>query len=307
MPSHAQLNQAVRGPGFNHPLLDLAITRLLIFGLALAGTAVVATIVTRLLVPAAPSPLHQFVLLKNLLLPIGLLAVYAWTVRLLERRRPLELALRRGIALLAAGLLIGMTLISAYVLIMWTAGAAHVTGGTAPAGFLSLCNEILVPWLTAVGEELVFRAVLFRLTEEMLGTAAAVLISAALFGLSHAANPQAGLTAPIALALGVGTLLALCFAASRSLWLPIGLHMGWNIAEGFIYGLPDSGVTDPVQLAQVSVTGRPLLTGGAFGPEGSVILTVLCMLVSAILLWSTLRTRRWTSMRLQLRQPAPSV
>jgi membrane protease YdiL (CAAX protease family) len=212
-----------------------------------------------------------------------------------------------GIALLAAGLLIGITLISAYVLIMWTAGAAHVTGGTAPAGFLSLCNEILVPWLTAVGEELVFRAVLFRLIEEMLGTAAAVLISAALFGLSHAVNPGADLTALVTLAFGLGALLALAFAATRSLWLPVGLHMGWNMSEGFIYGLPDSGVTEPVQLAQTSVTGRPLLTGGAFGPEGSVILAVLCLLASAILLWTTLRTHRWTSTRLRLRQSATSV
>jgi uncharacterized protein len=297
------LNQKISSPRFIRRLRDLSIVRLLILGLALAGTTIVATIVTRLLIPPAPSPLHQWVLLKNLLLPILLLAVYSRTVRSLERRRAFELALNPGIALFPTGLVVGIAAISGYVLVLLAAGAAHVTSGISSGGLLSLGNEFFVPWLTAVGEELLFRAVLFRVTEEMLGTAAAVLISATLFGLSHAANPGANPTALMALALGMGGLLAFAFAATRNLWFPIGLHMGWNMAEGFLYGLPNSGLTDPLQLARTSITGQSAMTGGNFGPEGSVILVVLCMLISAILLWITLRTHRWTSMRFQLRQP----
>jgi membrane protease YdiL (CAAX protease family) len=297
----AQLNQATSSPRFIHRLRELSIVRLLMLGLALASTTIVATIVTRLLVPPAPSPLHQWVLLKNLLLPLLLLAVYARTVCWLERRRASELSLKLGLALFPAGLVVGIAAISGYVLVLLMAGAADVTSGIASGGMLSLGNEFLVPWLTAVGEELLFRAVLFRLTEDMFGTAAAVLISATLFGLSHAANPGANPAALIALALGMGSLLALAFAATRNLWFPIGLHMGWNMAEGFLYGLPNSGLTDPLQLARTSITGQSALTGGNFGPEGSVILVVVCMLISAILLWITLRTHRWTSMRCQLR------
>jgi uncharacterized protein len=298
---NAELNQAVSSRRFISRLRDLSIVRLLILGLVLAVTTIVATIATRLLVPPAPSPLHQWVLLKNLLLPLLLLAVYARTVRALEHRRAFELAWCPGIALLPAGLIVGIATISGCVLVLLMAGAAHVTSGVASGGLLSLGNEFLVPWLTAVGEELLFRAVLFRISEEMFGTAAAVLISAALFGLSHAANPRANLTALITLALGMGGLLAFAFAATRNLWFPIGLHMGWNIAEGLIYGLPNSGLTDPLQLAHTSITGPSALTGGNFGPEGSVILVVLCMFISAILLWSTLRAHRWTSMRFQPR------
>lgn len=263
---------------------------------------IVATIITRLLIPAAPSPRHDWILLKNALLPLLLLAVYAWTVGSLEHRRPSELAGIPGIALLPVGLIVGIAVISGYVLILSMAGAARLTGGVASGGFLKLSNELLVPWLTAVGEELVFRAVLFRITEQMLGTAAAVVISAALFALFHAANPGADFFALTMLALGMGGLLALAFAATRNLWFPIGLHMGWNIAEGFLYGLPNSGLTDPLKLAHTTITGQPALTGGSFGPEGSVILAVLGMSVSAILLWITLRAHRWTSVRLQLRQ-----
>jgi uncharacterized protein len=286
---------------------DLSMVRLLIFGLALAATIAVATLVTRLLVPPAPSPLHPWVALKNLLLPFLLLAVYAWTVRFLERRPAHELALSPGIALFPAGLVLGMILISAYVLVQWTVGAAQVASGTLSGGPLPLANEFLIPWLTAVGEELLFRAVLFRLTEEMLGTSAAVLLTVALFGISHAINPGADTASLTALSLGIGALLTLSFAATRSLWFPVGLHMGWNLAEGFLYGLPNSGQADPMPLAHTAVTGQPALTGGAFGPEGSVILVLLCMLASALLLRLASRTRHWQPMRLQLRPPATPV
>jgi membrane protease YdiL (CAAX protease family) len=240
-------------------------------------------------------------MLKNLLLPFMLLAVYARTVTFLERRRAIELALNPGVALLFGGLVVGIGAISGYILVVWMAGAAHVTVGIASGALTSLGNEFLVPWLTAVGEELLFRAVLFRVSEKMFGTAPAVLISAVLFGLSHAANPGANLTSLFALALGMGVLLALAFTATRNLWFPIGLHMGWNMAEGFIYGLPNSGLTDPLQLARTSITGPTALTGGNFGPEGSVVLVILCLLMSAILLWITVRNHRWTKMRLQMR------
>jgi uncharacterized protein len=280
----------------------LWIVRLFVLGSVLAVIAIVATIATRLLVPPAPSPLHQWVVLKNVLLPILLLTGYAWTVRWLEHRRALEIALSPGIVLLPAGLTVGIAAISGYVFVLLMAGAAQVTSGIASGGLQNLGNEFLVPFLTAVGEELLFRAVLFRVTEEMLGTAAAVLISAALFSLSHAANPGANPAALTTLALGMGCLLALAFAATRNLWFPIGLHMGWNMAEGFLYGLPNSGLTDPLQLAHTSITEQSALTGGSFGPEGSVTLLLLSLFISGILRWFTLRAHRWNPTRLQVRQ-----
>lgn len=294
------MTQAMNNPRSTHRLQDMWIARLFVLGIVLAGTTIVATIITRLLVPPAPSPLHQWILLKNLLLPFMLLAVYGWSIRSLERRRAFELALNPGIALFPIGLVVGTVAISGYILLLLMAGAARVRSGMVSGGLLSLGNEFLVPWLTAVGEELLFRAVLFRIAEDMFGTATAVIISAALFGLSHAANPGANPAALLALALGMGSLLALAFAATRNIWFPIGIHMGWNIAEGFLYGLPNSGMTDPLQLAHTTITGRSALTGGNFGPESSVILVIECLLISAILLWVTLRKHRWISARFQV-------
>jgi len=303
----AQLNQAIDRARLIHRVRDSSIVRLVALAASLAGTTIVATIVTRLVVPPSPSPLHQWVLLKNFLLPPLLLAVYAWMVRWLERRRAFELALNAGGALFPTGFVVGMAAISGYVLVLVMAGAAHVTRGTASGGLLSLGNEILVPWLTAVGEELIFRAVVFRVAEDMFGTAAGVMISAALFGLSHGANPGANPIALMALAIGMGSVLALAYAATRNLWFPIGLHMGWNLAEGFVYGMPNSGMEDPLQLASTTISGQSALTGGSFGPEGSVTLVILCMMISAILLWIAFSHHRWYSTTFRLNWEGSSV
>jgi len=280
---------------------QLPLVRLVLLGLALAVTTVLATGVARWLVPPAPSPLHDWILLKNALLPVALLAVYALTVRLVERRPAAEVAVRPALALFPAGLLLGVAAISCHVLVLVIAGSAHFSSGGGAADPLALGNEWLVPWLTAVGEELLFRALLFRIAEEMLGTTAAVVISAVLFSLAHAANPGATPAALLALATGLGCLLALSFAATRSLWFPIGLHMGWNLAEGFLYGLPDSGQLDPLRLASIVVQGDPVLTGGDFGPEASAVLVAVCLVLSALLLVIARRRGRWVPARPRLR------
>ena len=282
-------------------VLGLPIVQLFCVALALAGVAIVATLLTRALVPPAPSPLHAWVLLKNLLLPPALLTVYAAMVRLLERRPVSELSGRPGLRLFPAGLALGLAIIGSYVGVLLIVGVAEVGAGSSSADPLTVGNEFLVPFLTAVGEELLFRAVIFRLTEKMFGTAIAAAVSAVLFGLSHAVNPGATPAALAALALGGGGLLAFSFTATRSLWLPIGLHMGWNLAEGFVFGLPNSGMTDPLRLLSTSIQGGPAWSGGAFGPEASALLTCLCLLVSALLVARTMRMGCWVPARCRWR------
>jgi membrane protease YdiL (CAAX protease family) len=262
-----------------------AFVRLIVLAFVLFGTTILATIVTRLLVPPAPSPFHQWILLKNLLLPVLLLVVYARAVRLLEHRSAAEVAVGiRGIALALLGVILGIAIIGSYVLVLRGFGAAQVSGGTGLSATLNVLNEFLVPWLTAVGEELLFRAVLFRIAEEMFGTVSAVLISAVLFALAHAANPAANPATLFSLAAGMGVLLAIAFAVTRNVWLPIGLHMGWNLAEGFLFGLPNSGIADPLNVARTTVSGPSMLTGGAFGPEGSLVLLALSLAVAIVIL-----------------------
>lgn len=276
---------------------NIVFVRLLGLVLLFILTTVLTTAVTRILVPAAPAPAHQWILLKNLLLPMLLVLVYGRAVLRLEHRDPVEISLKKGAPLFLLGSVLGIGIIGVYVLALWGSGAAHFSSGAATHGVLPVLNEFLVPWLTAVGEELLFRLILFRIAEEVVGTGLATLISAVLFGLSHVANPGASPTSLLLLAAGMGVLLAFAFAATRNLWFPVGLHMGWNLAEGFLFGLPNSGQEDPAQILHTTSSGPTTLTGGAFGPEGSYLLFVLTAVVIAVLVRLTLRRIQWRSLR----------
>ena len=82
--------------------------------------------------------------------------------------------------------------------------------------------------------------------------------------------------------------MASAYLASRTLWLPIGIHMAWDIAEGNFFGVQNSG-TEQTGLLHTVLTGPEWLTGGSFGPEASPITWLVCMTVSAALL---LRARK---------------
>lgn len=280
-------------------LVELAPVRLVIFGAGVVFVVVVATILTGLLVPPAPSPYHQLVILKNFLLPIAELALYAALVRFLERRPAREVALNRStLRFVLFGLTLGLVVISAVVLALWSSGFAKITGGTGAEG---LAGEILVPFVTAVVEEIIFRAIVFRLAEEMFGTAPAALLSAALFAAAHLGNPGATALTTLCLTLDLGLLLAIAFAASRSLWAPIALHFGWNFALGYVFGTLNSGMSDPHNLLRTTFTGPSWLTGGAFGVEGSVVTLVMSLLLSGGLVLAARRSGVWQPVCFRIR------
>ena len=83
-------------------------------------------------------------------------------------------------------------------------------------------------------------------------------------------------------------LLALAYVRTNSLWLPIGLHFGWNLFEGPVFGFPVSGIATPVLIEQ-RVQGPDIWTGGAFGPEAGLV-QIASLGVGFATLW--LYTRR---------------
>ncbi|HJW43891.1 MAG TPA: CPBP family intramembrane glutamic endopeptidase, partial [Geothrix sp.] len=106
------------------------------------------------------------------------------------------------------------------------------------------------------------------------------LVFAALFALAHWSNPgMAGATKAWAtLNIGLAAiLLGFCYLRTGSLALPIGVHLGWNWAQGSLLGFGVSGTTDIKGLWTPVFHGRPeWLTGGAFGLEASLPCTLIC-------------------------------
>jgi membrane protease YdiL (CAAX protease family) len=216
-------------------------------------------------------------------------------VRTLEGRRPAELAPTPGAALFLAGLLLGGALFAVVIGLLAVAGVARIG---AWQGTARLAPALSVALGSAVGEEIVFRGVLFRLVEERAGTTVGIVVSAVLFGVVHCLQPGANLISILAIALEAGVLLALAFAATRSLWAPIGLHLGWNFTEGGVFGQAVSGGQAHGLIAS-TLHGGPFVTGGAFGPEASLTAMAVSLLASAALAGTTLRRGEWRAGRLR--------
>jgi membrane protease YdiL (CAAX protease family) len=212
-----------------------------------------------------------------------LLGGYVGLIRLVEKRRPVELAPRRAVPELLLGCLFGAGLFAGTVGIIGLLGFYHVDG----------TNRVGVIWATVgaavlagVFEELIVRGVLFRILEESLGSWLALAVTAAVFGALHLANPAATPVSAAAIALTAGVLLGLAYVATRRLWLPIGMHFAWNATESGLFGVPMSGITFD-GLLRSHLSGPTLFSGGEFGVEGSVITVVTCLIAaSGLAVWA---------------------
>lgn len=192
---------------------------------------------------------------------------YWLLVRLIERRRLAELAPRDLLPGIARGFVAGVLLFSAIVAILSVLGVYHIEGFNTQLDWLRGLG--VYGFGAALGEEIVFRGVLFRLVEEGLGSRWSLLISALFFGAAHAGNPGASIWSSVAIAVEAGLLIALVFQYTRSLFPCIGLHAGWNISQGLLWGIPVSG-TQAGGLLISSRSGPQWLSGGDFGAEASL-------------------------------------
>lgn len=143
---------------------------------------------------------------------------------------------------------------------------------------------ILVSW----NEELLSRGYHLQTIASGTNLFWGVVISSAVFGLLHLGNPNATWVSAAGIFFA-GVFLAYGYIRTNQLWLPIGLHWGWNFFEGVVFGFPVSGL-DIYALTRIAVTGPELWTGGRFGPEaGLIVLPALALGVLLVHLYSRRR------------------
>ena len=224
-----------------------------------------------------------------ILLPVELV-LYIAVVRVVERRSVTELAPRACAPQTISGFVIGTALFSCAIVVLVAAGDYHVLR-TSPIGVVV---APLAFWISAaISEELIFRGFVFRIVQDLAGTWIALVVSAALFGLAHAMNPGSTLWSSLAIALEAGVLLGLAYALTQRLWLPIGIHIGWNFAEGTLYGTPVSGGNVVAgSFLHATLHGPVTLTGGAFGIEASAEALAITLVASLILVALVIRKHR---------------
>ena len=182
---------------------------------------------------------------------------------------------------------------------------APILAGT---GHLDPRNDFQTTWATlafylitllvaAVGEELIFRGYAFQLLVEKVGPFATILPVSVLFGLAHGSNPNSSKLGIVNTILW-GVLLGVGFLRSHDLWLPIGLHFGWNAVLP-LFGVNLSGLTIEVTRYVYRWDLAPIWSGGNYGPEGGLLTTIFVLALLYALFRAPVKT--------QLAMVAPSL
>ncbi|WP_206239451.1 CPBP family intramembrane glutamic endopeptidase [Novosphingobium terrae] len=219
---------------------------------------------------------------------VALWLLVAWKLykRWVERCADIELPLARALPEWLAGLAFGILLFSVMTGVVALLGGLTVTG---VGGFGQLAPMLSMAAISGVGEELLFRGVILRQLEKMVGTWGGLALTSAFFGLAHLGNAGATWFAALAIALEAGLLLGAAYLLTRRLWLAIGIHSGWNFTQGWIFSVPVSGGKAPEGLLLTQRHGPEWLTGGAFGLEASAVAMVVATFAGVVLMRRVIR------------------
>ncbi|MCL3819431.1 CPBP family intramembrane glutamic endopeptidase [Aeromicrobium wangtongii] len=206
---------------------------------------------------------------------------YRWVVRRTEPGAPEDLAGPGAVSALFRGTFVAVLTFAAVIGAIAAFGGYEIVGTGSVTGAAALVGIMAT---AAAVEELMFRGFLFRWIEKGTGTWIAFTFSALLFGLIHLTNPNATLWGAVSVAIGGGGMLTAAYLASRNLWLPIGLHFGWNVAGSALFSTEVSGNDTAQGLFDTVMDGPVLLTGGSFGPEASLFTLLFTGIVTVTLL-----------------------
>ena len=254
----------------------------------IALAAVIATGVgMELVAPRLGEPGTTIV--QTLLLVALCLLFYKLAIRRLGAKKHDDLLFDgRALRDTAAGFAGGAFLISACVGLAAIAGVYRIAG---PDDFSGWAEIIFITGVYAgFFEELLLRGIIFRWLEELAGSWIALALSALLFGFLHAGNDNASFFSSLAIAIEAGILLGAAYMLTRSLWLAIGLHAGWNVVQA-LWDVPVSGydLDGPIE---ARLEGPALLAGGGFGLEATVFALVLATAAGLYLLRRAARAGR---------------
>jgi len=200
----------------------------------------------------------------------------------LYEKKPVTLFSVKGISKkLIQGLLLGSLLQCLTIYILYLNNGFHIISINSWTNILPLLFSGLA---IAIIEETLLRGIIFKIAEERFGTYWSLALSSLIFGALHLANPHSTLATAFAIAVEGGLLLGSAFVYSRNLWFPIAIHFSWNFTQTGIFGAITSGNVLHESLFTSSLSGKTLVSGGAFGPEASIQAFLFCLIASILLL-----------------------
>lgn len=252
---------------------QLVLFLLLVVGLMLAKNA---------LIPGVSIKLLDALIMGS----AGMASVW-FAARLIDRRSIKEYGLardRRWMEDLGAGLALGAVAMMLIFLIELAFGWISITGfgwerQTDIPYLFWFSSYLFAMLIIGFYEELIFRGYqIFNMVEGLhsssisirAASAIAVITSSTIFGLLHAANPNAGLISTLNIILA-GVMLAVPYLLTGSLAISIGIHISWNFFQGGLFGFAVSGTPFRGSLIQIKQEGARYITGGSFGPEAGLV------------------------------------
>jgi CAAX protease family protein len=153
--------------------------------------------------------------------------------------------------------------------------------------------------LAALAEEALFRGYPLQTFTRARLTVFGVLLTSITFVAIHLNNPNIREGLPYFNLFAAGIWLAVAYLHTRSLWFPLGIHLGWNWALGSLFGLPVSGINSlaPHPVLRGTDLGPAWLTGGTFGIEGGLACTV-ALAISTVIIWRLPLARATSEMQM---------
>jgi len=220
-------------------------------------------------------------LLKGLFVSALCVFSYILFFKKYDKRTVAEFASRGLAKNLFVGASVGFILQSLTIFVIYLNGSYSVVSIN-PISFLLIPFALM--FTVAIIEEVLVRGIIFRIMEEKLGSSISLTISSILFGVLHLANPNCTLISAICITTA-GFLMGAAFMYSRNLWMPIALHFAWNFTQSGIFGAITSGNEKTNSLLQAKIEGPEFITGGEFGPEGSIQAIVFCLIATVVFLF----------------------
>jgi len=222
-------------------------------------------------------------------LPLLACCVYAILVRQFERRTPWEFQINSQLlSEVPFGFLFGGAFITGMWLVLWIFRLYFTHRGVWSRWFDDIVFD---SYISAVLEELAFRAVILRIFARVWGARTGIILSSIIFGLAHFAHGSwLGI---LGIIINAGITMGLLYVITGRLWMSIGMHLGYDFIEtsvlgigshhGFLVNTPRAGVA-------------AWLTGGTFGPDAAVPGMILGLLINVVL-WRYAFRRRMTQSR----------
>lgn len=217
---------------------------------------------------------------KGILVSGLLIYSYILFYRKFEKRPITEFRIKENWKPWAQGLLIGFILQSLTILIIFLFAGFKIIS---VSSLTTLIIPFTVAFTVAIIEETLLRGIIFRITEEKLGSITALIISGIIFGALHLINPHVTILSAICISI-IGVLLSAAYMCYRNLWFPIAIHFAWNFTQNGIFGAITSGTEKTSSLLTTKIEGPEIVTGGKFGPEGAIQALIFCLILTIVML-----------------------